>query len=58
MENSLQRIEIVMGICNDYKDSPADIIADLIHYCKKHNLDFDEVVQKAEKYVEADLQEV
>jgi hypothetical protein len=31
MEDGIQRIEIVMGICNDYKDSPADIIADLIH---------------------------
>lgn len=58
MENSLQRIEIVMGICNDYKDSPADIIADLIHWCKKHNLNWDEVVRKAENYVEADIEEI
>lgn len=58
MEDGIQRIEIVMGICNDYKDSPADIIADLIHWCKKHNLNWDEVVRKAENYVEADIEEI
>lgn len=58
MEDGIQRIEIVMGICNDYKDSPADIIADLIHWCKKHNLNWDEVVRKAENYVKADIGEI
>lgn len=58
MEDGIQRIEIVMGICNDYKDSPADIIADLIHWCKKHNLNWDEVVRKAENYVKADIEEI
>lgn len=36
--------------------SPAEVIADVIHYCKANNIDFDAQVVRAQGYYEAELE--
>ena len=38
----------------DYQVSPADLIADLMHWCKANGRDFDKELQKARFYHDAD----
>ena len=48
-------IDRVKGILAQYDDSdPADLIADIMHYCQDNELDFDHLVNLAERYVTAD----
>jgi len=56
-ETSVSRIEQVMKICADYENSPADIIADLMHWCKKNLHDFNHATETAKDYVAGDLED-
>lgn len=37
-------------------EKPADVIADIMHYCDKNNIDFDDEVNTANKYYNDDLE--
>lgn len=49
MERCLQRVEAVMSICNDYEDSPADIIADASIDGGSCTFDIAEIMKKVEE---------
>jgi bifunctional ADP-heptose synthase (sugar kinase/adenylyltransferase) len=38
-------------------DVPAEILADVLHYCRVKGLDFDNELRQAQAYVEAELAE-
>ena len=39
------------------ENTPAEILADVIHYCQKEGLDFDDELRRAYGYVEAENEE-
>jgi len=39
----------------DYEGSPADLIADIMHWCEANGRDFDKELQKARFYRDADM---
>lgn len=54
--SSAARAEGLMKLSIDY-DRPADIIADLIHYCNQKGITFEEELAAARGYVEEEINE-
>ena len=53
VESAIKRVE---GYLNSYDTAqPAEIIADILHYCKRHSIDFAEETLKAEGYVQEEI---
>lgn len=56
-ERSLVRVEGYFEVDKENLTRPADIIADLMHYCREQKIDFDAEMSQAVYYV-ADEQEM
>lgn len=50
---AVERFASVLDSCK--ADRPADIIADIIHYCEANLIDFDEELRMADNYVAEEL---
>lgn len=49
-------IDRVRGYLDNYdSDKPAEILTDILHYCRTYGIDFDEQVYTAERYVDEEL---
>ena len=48
--DGVDNIERMMAVCPDYRGSPADLIADVIHWCEANGQDFEQVLEKARLY--------
>lgn len=49
-------INRVRGYLSNYdSDQPAEILTDILHYCRTYGIDFDEQVFIAEEYVNEEL---
>ncbi len=53
VQDAINRVRGYLG--NYDSDQPAEILADILHYCRTYGLDFDEQVYTAEGYVNAEL---
>lgn len=40
--------------CNDVSDTATDLLTDLLHYCDKYDLEFEEVLRRARSNHEAE----
>jgi hypothetical protein len=47
---SVDNIERMMAVCPDYHGSPADLIADVIHWCEANGRDFEAELERARLY--------
>ncbi len=56
MSYTAKSIDRVKGILAQYDNdsAPADLIADIMHYCQDNELDFDRLVNLAKRYVTSD----
>jgi hypothetical protein len=53
VESAIKRVE---GYLNSYDTAqPAEIIADILHYCERHSIDFAEETRLAEGYVQEEI---
>ena len=59
VESSAKKAEELLNYykSHEYRSSPADLVADIIHWCRKNKIDFDEVLKTANQYVTADCEE-
>jgi len=53
-KEAVSNIEAVMDSKGDYRESIADLIADILHWCQANNKDFNQELTKAKLYVEID----
>lgn len=53
VKDAVQRVEEFLK--NYDSDQPAEIIADLLHYCREQGIDFEEQCRIAQGYVDIEL---
>ena len=53
-EEAIRNIKTVMESNGDYRESVADLIADILHWCQANHKDFNMELTKAKLYVEID----
>jgi len=61
VNQAVQRIRNLLDNADIYdSDEPAEIIADVIHFCRVNDIDFDDQLRKAHGYAEheVDFEEV
>lgn len=46
----VDNIERMMAVCPDYHQSPADLIADVMHWCEANGRDFEAELERARLY--------
>lgn len=54
--NTLIKGEYTRGGANTIEDAVADLLADLIHLCQDYNLEMDDLLARAQRYVDQENQ--
>lgn len=51
VNRSSERVESILAAYHTDMERPADLIADVMHYCTVNHIDFNEELLQAEQYV-------
>jgi hypothetical protein len=58
IESSVNRAESYFEIDKQNNTRPADLLADIMYYCRENNIDFEHELIMAEEYVSSEEQEM
>ena len=53
--SALGRTERFLKVYGSGTDEPCELLADVMHYCREHNIDWRKQVSKAQSYVTEEL---
>ena len=53
--STLAALRVTEYLKNYDTDHPAELLADILHYCAHHNIDFTAEIERAEGYVAEEL---